>query len=276
MIKIKFEKENNKSVAYDENVKIGECVFVETKEFWNIVHTEVSSLYQGQGIARKLVENIIENAKKYNKTLIAECSYANEIIKSKKMNNIYQYYENTKNAPPNKNVREFMKLRHEEGNAIELGCGAGRDTKFLLENKWNVLAIDKEDVSDIIKEKLNIEELKRFKFKKQEFESLQLESNNLIVANYSLSFCKEEKFVEMWDKIKNSILPNGYFVGNFFGTKDEWAKTKEHMTFLSKENCLNLFNEFDIISFKEIEKQGLTGLGEMKRWHIFDVIAKKK
>ena len=80
MIKIKFEKENNKSIAYDNNVKIGECVFVEIEKCWNIVHTEVNGLYQGQGIAKKLVENIIENAKIYNKTLIADCSYAKRII----------------------------------------------------------------------------------------------------------------------------------------------------------------------------------------------------
>ena len=192
------------------------------------------------------------------------------------MSNIYKYYENTKNAKPNKNIREFMELKHENCNAIELGCGAGRDTKFLLENKWNVLAIDKEDVSKIIKEKLNIEELKRFKFQKQELENLQLEKTNLIVANYSLPFCKKEKFKEMWNKIKNNILPNGHFVGNFFGTNDEWAKTKEHMTFLTKEDCLKLFDEFNIISFKEIEKDGLTGLGKIKHWHIFDIIAKKR
>ncbi len=80
MIKIKFEKENNKSVAYDNNTKIGECVFIEDGEYWNIVHTEVSSFYQGQGIARKLVEKVIENAKIYDKILIANCSYAKKIL----------------------------------------------------------------------------------------------------------------------------------------------------------------------------------------------------
>jgi len=80
MIEIKFDKDNNKSIAYDNNTRIGECDFIELEEIWNIVHTEVSSLYQGQGIARKLVENIIENAKKYNKKLIADCSYAKKVI----------------------------------------------------------------------------------------------------------------------------------------------------------------------------------------------------
>ena len=80
MIKIEFDKENNKSVAYDGNTKIGECVFVETENNWNIIHTGVSNLYQGQGIARRLVECVVENAKKYNKKVIADCSYAKRIV----------------------------------------------------------------------------------------------------------------------------------------------------------------------------------------------------
>ena len=78
MIDIKFEKD--KSVAYDGNKKIGECDFVESQDTWNITHTEVDSSYQGQGIARKLVEIIIKKAKDENKTLIADCSYAKKVI----------------------------------------------------------------------------------------------------------------------------------------------------------------------------------------------------
>lgn len=80
MIEIKFDKNNNRSIAYDNNMKIGECEFIEQEEYWNIIHTEVNNLYQGQGIARRLVESIIANAKKANKNIIAECSYAKKII----------------------------------------------------------------------------------------------------------------------------------------------------------------------------------------------------
>lgn len=83
MIEIKFDKNNNKSIAYDNNSKIGECDFIESEKCWNIIHTEVSSIYQGQGIARRLVESIIENAKQHNKNLIAECSYAKKVIENK-------------------------------------------------------------------------------------------------------------------------------------------------------------------------------------------------
>lgn len=66
-------------------------------------------------------------------------------------------------------------------------------------------------------------------------------------------------------------------MGNFFGLNDSWAKVKEQMVFLSKEQILELFkHSFEIIEFNEIEKDGMTGLGKMKHWHIYNVIAKKK
>ncbi len=64
MIEIKFDENHHQSIAYDDKTKIGECDYIESQESWNIIHTEVDKSYQGQGIARKLVECIIENAKK--------------------------------------------------------------------------------------------------------------------------------------------------------------------------------------------------------------------
>lgn len=90
------------------------------------------------------------------------------------MQNIEKYYENTAEAKPNYTVKKFTKLNAKPGNAIELGCGAGRDTVYLIKNGWNVLAIDREDVKARIKAKLTKEEMKRFEFLKQEFENIEL------------------------------------------------------------------------------------------------------
>ena len=80
MIKIVFKREEKRSIAYDSDKQIGKCDFEEINDTWNITHTEVDSAYQGQGIAKKLVENIIQNAKILNKNLEATCSYARKII----------------------------------------------------------------------------------------------------------------------------------------------------------------------------------------------------
>ena len=191
------------------------------------------------------------------------------------MKSIEKYYDNTTDAMPNYTVKKFIKLNVEPGNAVELGCGAGRDTVCLIKNGWNVLAIDRENVESRIVAKLSEEELKQFKFLKQKFEYIELEKNNLVVANFSLPFCNKNNFKELWNKINNSILKDGYFVGNFFGINDEWKSTKEEMTFLTKEQVIDLFKKFEIIEFKEVEKDAITGLGKMKHWHIFNVIAKK-
>ena len=83
MIDIKFMKNENRAVAYDDTIEIGECKFIESENRWNIIHTGVDSQYQGQGIAKRLVKCIIENSEKYAKNLMAECSYAKKVIEDK-------------------------------------------------------------------------------------------------------------------------------------------------------------------------------------------------
>ena len=84
MIQIKFDENKKQSIAIDNDAKIGECDYIETENCWNIIHTEVNNSYQGQGIARKLVECIIENAEIRNKNIIADCSYAKKVIENAK------------------------------------------------------------------------------------------------------------------------------------------------------------------------------------------------
>ena len=206
------------------------------------------------------------------------------------MNNSKEYYDKTEGSIPHKNIRYFVnKISSKPGNAIELGCGVGIDSIYLIKNDWNVLATDVEDTKERISGKLNKNELKRFRFKKQSFEEIELEKNDLILANNCLSFCDKNKFDELWRKIENSIVTGGYFVGNFFGVNDDFninrsnitekmkkrLKGKENMKFFTKEEVERLFEKFKIIEFKEIEKEGTTGMGTVKYWHIFWVIAKK-
>ena len=135
------------------------------------------------------------------------------------MEKIQKYYDNTEKFEPNQNIKKIINMKNEKGIAIDLGCGAGRDTVFLIKNNWNVIAIDRENVEERISKNLNEEELTRFKFEKQELEDLELPKNNLVVANSSLPFCNKNKFYEMWDKVVESILPNRIFCRNFLWHK---------------------------------------------------------
>ena len=95
------------------------------------------------------------------------------------MGDIQKYYENTKNTLPHPMVKKFINMNITPKYAIDLGCGAGRDTIYLIKNGWNVLSIDKENTRELISNQLNNEELENFNFKRQDFENIELEKNNL-------------------------------------------------------------------------------------------------
>jgi predicted GNAT family acetyltransferase len=77
MVKIEFDEKNNRTIALDDNKIIGECDYIVSEDGWNIVHTEVEETYKGQGIARQLVNCVLENARVKVK---ADCSYARRVI----------------------------------------------------------------------------------------------------------------------------------------------------------------------------------------------------
>ena len=70
------------------------------------------------------------------------------------------------------------------------------------------------------------EELENFNFKCQEFENIELEKNDLLVANFSIPFCNKDYFNEFWNKISNSILKVRIFCWKFFWIKRFLGKYK--------------------------------------------------
>ena len=82
MVQILWDKKENQVVALDEEKVIGICEFIEEKDTWNIIHTEVDENYRGQKIAKRLVMKVIEEAKNEKKKVIADCSYAKKILES--------------------------------------------------------------------------------------------------------------------------------------------------------------------------------------------------
>ena len=129
------------------------------------------------------------------------------------MRDIEKYYKNTENALPHPMVKKIIDMNIKPENAIDLGCGAGSDTIYLIKNGWNVLAIDKEDTKQIISSKLDNEEIKKFRFTRQNFENIKLEKTKLLVANFSIPFCKKDCFNQFWNKIVDSILKERLFCG---------------------------------------------------------------
>ena len=77
-MQIVFEAEQPRSAAYDK-----EKLIEDTHGCWVITHTEVDPAYGGQGIARRLIEEIVAEARRAGKKIVPLCSYADKMMTGK-------------------------------------------------------------------------------------------------------------------------------------------------------------------------------------------------
>lgn len=160
-----------------------------------------------------------------------------------------------------------------EKKAIELGAGIGNDAEFLINKGFDVTCIDKEVKSkEAITNRINNTE--KLHFVLNSFENIKLHKVNLIYSCFSLHFCNPNNFNDLMNEITKNIEKGGYFVGNFLGEEDEW-RNKTKMTFVSKQQLLDYFKEFEIIYYAEKKyiKESVTQKG--KKWHVYEIYARK-
>lgn len=84
-------------------------------------------------------------------------------------------------------------------------------------------------------------------------------------------------FEKLWHYIDSKIKPGGYFIGNFFDPDckifdEEFSKG---MSFLTKDEVLFLFRNYDIINFEEVKKPLKINKKEIVE-HYYEVFARKK
>jgi len=183
------------------------------------------------------------------------------------------YFEITRNNPPSKLLVKALEYVVKKDKAIDIGAGALKDTRFLLENGFDVTAVDKSDLmakeaKAIKSEKLHcvVSSFADFDFQKDEFD--------IASAMYALPFNSPESFDVVFVKIKGSLVKGGIFCGQFFGVHDAWSDDKK-MTFHTKEQVEKLLFDMGVILLDEEEKNDKTANGKMKHWHIFHFVAMK-
>ena len=185
-----------------------------------------------------------------------------------------KYYKETQNNPPSGLVRRFFANKYNEkfnGNtAIDLGCGAGNDTEFLISKGFKVTAVDaSEEVREIWKNK---------NFNKDsaeliigDFSKVDLPNADLILANLSLFFVKDN-FDLFLKSLIEKVNEKGFFVANFLGKEDDWKKIR---TTIEKDELLGYFEDFEINYFSEEKYFKDTVSGKKKFWHVYTAMAQK-
>ena len=190
------------------------------------------------------------------------------------MKDAKEFYKATINKKPSGLIRNFFLKKYNEklnGNtAIDLGCGAGNDTDFLISKGFKVTAIDSEEqVKDILDSK-NIDK-EYLDVIIGDFSKVEIPKADLILANMSLFFVKDN-FEEFLKNLITKINAGGFVVANFLGNEDDW---KRRQTTIEKEKLLDFFKDFDINYFSEEKYYSKTALGENKFWHVYTIMAQK-
>ena len=80
-IDVQMEADNSRSVAFDGDKEIGECDYSSDRDGICIYHTGVNPVFEGKGIAKRLVYTILEYAERNKLEVSATCSYAKKVIK---------------------------------------------------------------------------------------------------------------------------------------------------------------------------------------------------
>lgn len=84
MLKIVYEQQKNRAAAYDDEKFVGESTYSKSDKLWIIDYTFVEKNYGGQGIATKLVAELVNEARKNNVKIIPLCPFAKKEFESKK------------------------------------------------------------------------------------------------------------------------------------------------------------------------------------------------
>lgn len=166
--------------------------------------------------------------------------------------------------------------RPKEPFAIDLGCGSGRDTFELLRRGWRVLAIDATPMAiDLLRGQLAPGHLARLETRVEGFEAITLPRADLINASYSIPFCDPESFPRLWQEILKAIPLGARFSGQFFGPRDDWAQLPDR-AHQPRSQVDQLFHDFTLERLEEVENREAGATGEVKNWHIFHVVAKRR
>lgn len=160
--------------------------------------------------------------------------------------------------------------------AIDLGCGSGRDTFELLNRNWRVLATDSHPLAiELLQANVPDSHRPRLECRVAGFKDLDLPRADLVNASYALPFCEPADFAGLWHRIERSLPPGARFCGQFFGDRDSWASLpdRSHQT---RQEVERLLKDFIIEHFNEVENREPSATGEIKDWHIFHVVARKR
>ncbi|ACQ78871.1 Methyltransferase type 12 [Beutenbergia cavernae DSM 12333] len=163
------------------------------------------------------------------------------------------------------------------GRALDLGCGDGTETAWLLERGWRVWALDvTPEAMPLVRAKAEAARAgDRLDTVVADLATAALPAADLVLACASLPFVEPGAFDGAWSRVRAALRPGGVLAVNLFGTNDSWADAEtgvDGMTFQARAEVEELLAGLHVVELTETEWDGPSGRGP-KHWHRFDVVA---
>lgn len=207
-----------------------------------------------------------------------------------RMTSYFTYHRHSKHYPLTEEAyNKFLEQNADEqparppSSVLDLGCGTGRDTVFLLNQGCYVTALDAHPKAIEITREQTSHAADRVTLIQSRIEDMQLpQQYDLISSTLTMPYINASNFHSVWSNIVQHIACGGRFSGQFWGENHDgrfkWVKTKYNTPrFISLSNLLDLFAVmFDIEKLDPFFGERVTTSDGIFLWHQFDVIARKK
>jgi len=159
--------------------------------------------------------------------------------------------------------------------AIDLGCGAGRDTQALLNAGWRVLAIDREPAAIRVLESATPAHLRHvLETRVADLATVDLPSCDLVNASLSLPFLSADAYWGTWQRVRSALPVGGRIAAMLFGDRDG-SSSDPSMTCPLPEEIRGSLDAFDIEHWSDREEDTHTALGEPHHFHLVEFVARR-
>ncbi len=159
--------------------------------------------------------------------------------------------------------------------AVDLGCGAGRDTRALLDAGWRVLAVDREPRAIEVVESLTPSARRpMLATLVANLATVEIPLAQLVNANISLPFLEAGAYWRTWSRALAAVPVGGRVAAMLFAERDSSAEDPA-MTCPPVATIRATLGCFEVEHWVEREEDGRTALGDPHHIHVVELVARR-
>lgn len=162
--------------------------------------------------------------------------------------------------------------------AVDLGCGLGRESDALLRAGWRVHAVDfAPNTEENLRASTRAEDRDRLTFEVCDFADLKrLPEADLVYAGFSIPYIPRDVFDRLLATVRAAVKPGGLFAANLLGVNDGYrAAHAAEFTFLDEDEVRSrLFPGWDLVRLDVDDYDGKAYSGP-HHWHLFHLVARR-